>query len=347
MVDHESENKTFATGAENSTAKIGVLIINLGTPDGTDYWSMRRYLKEFLSDPRVIETNRVLWWFILNGIILTTRPARSGKAYASIWNRELDESPLRTITRAQSDLLGASLSGKFPNIIVDWAMRYGTPSIAEKIEGLKSKGCDRILLFSLYPQYSAATIATANDKAFDALAKMRWQPAVRTAPSYEADPAYISALVQSMEHSIAGLGWQPDVVLASFHGLPQSYVDKGDPYQRQCEVTVEHMREQLGWDEKRLQLTFQSRMGKEQWLLPYTDKTLESLAREGVRNIAVITPGFAADCIETLEEIAMEGRDIFLENGGENFAAIPCLNDSPEGIGVLEAVIMRELQGWI
>jgi len=342
-----SENNTFIASAENSTAKIGVLIINLGTPDGTDYWSMRRYLKEFLSDPRVVETNRVLWWFILNGIILTTRPTRSGKAYASIWNTERDESPLRTITRSQSDLLGASLAAKFPDIIVDWAMRYGTPSIAQKIEGLKSKGCDRILLFSLYPQYSAATIATANDKAFDALAKMRWQPAVRTAPSYEADPTYISALVQSMESSIAKLGWQPDVVLASFHGLPQSYVDKGDPYQRQCEVTVEHMREQLGWDEKRLRLTFQSRMGKTQWLLPYTDKTLENLAREGVKNIAVITPGFAADCIETLEEIAMEGRDIFLENGGENFAAIPCLNDSLAGIGVLEAVVMRELQGWI
>ena len=335
------------SGIENNSSKIGVLIINLGTPDGTDYWSMRRYLKEFLSDPRVIETNRVLWWFILNGIILTTRPTRSGKAYASIWNRELDESPLRTITRAQSDLLGVSLAAKYPDIIVDWAMRYGTPSIAEKIEGLRAKGCDKILLFSLYPQYSAATIATANDKAFDALATMRWQPAVRTAPSYEADPTYISALVQSMERSIAALGWQPDVVLASFHGLPQSYVDKGDPYQRQCEVTVEHMREWLGWDEKRLRLTFQSRMGREPWLQPYTDKTLESLARDGIKNIAVITPGFAADCIETLEEIAMEGRDIFLENGGENFAAIACLNDSPEGIGVLEAVVVRELQGWI
>jgi len=347
MRDPDIENSTLEAVAEQNTLKIGVLIINLGTPDGTGYWPMRRYLKEFLSDPRVVETNRVLWWFILNGIILTTRPTRSGKAYASIWNRELDESPLRTITRSQSDLLSASLGAKFPDLIVDWAMRYGTPSIVEKIEGLKSKGCDRILLFSLYPQYSAATIATANDKAFEALAKMRWQPAVRTVPSYEADPTYISALVQSMERSIAGLGWQPDVVLASFHGLPQSYVDKGDPYQRQCEVTVEHMREKLGWDETRLRLTFQSRLGKEQWLLPYTDKTLESLAREGVKNIAVITPGFAADCIETLEEIAMEARDIFLENGGENFVAIPCLNDSPEGIGVLEAVVMRELQGWI
>jgi len=308
---------------------------------------MRRYLKEFLSDPRVIETNRYLWWFILNGIILTTRPARSGKAYASIWNNELDESPLRTITRSQCDLLKISLNDKLPDLIVDWAMRYGTPSIAEKVAGLKSQGCDRILLFPLYPQYSAATTATANDKAFDALGTMRWQPAVRTVPSYEADPVYIAALVQSLKQSIAGLDWQPEVVLASFHGLPQAYVDKGDPYQRQCEVTVELMREMLGWDENRLRLTFQSRFGPAQWLQPYTDKTIEKLAQEGVKNIAVIAPGFAADCIETLEEIAIEACEIFHDNGGENFTAIPCLNDSPEGIGVLEAVVMRELQGWI
>jgi protoporphyrin/coproporphyrin ferrochelatase len=347
MHDDASKGEKTELMNQKDTGKIGVLLINLGTPDATDYWSMRRYLKEFLSDARVVETNRVLWWFILNCIILTTRPGRSGKAYASIWNKELDESPLRTITRGQSDKLKASLADKLPNVIVDWAMRYGTPSIGEKIERLKSQGCDRILLFSLYPQYSAATIATANDKAFDALAKMRWQPAVRTVPSYEADPAYISALVQSMEQSIAGLGWQPDVVLASFHGLPQAYVDKGDPYQHQCEVTTDLMRQKLGWGEDRLKLTFQSRMGRAQWLQPYTDKTIESLARDGVKNIAVITPGFAADCIETLEEIAIEGRDIFLEHGGENFAALPCLNDSAQGIDVLEAVVMRELQGWI
>lgn len=341
------QDDEFELSGDTNTSKVGVLLINLGTPDGTGYWPMRRYLKEFLSDARVIETNRVLWWFILNGIILTTRPGRSGKAYAAIWNKERDESPLRTITRSQSDLLKASLEGKYPDIKVDWAMRYGTPSIAEKIAALKSQGCDRILLFSLYPQYSAATTATANDTAFEALATMRWQPAVRTTPSYEAEPAYISALVQSMKQSIAKLGWQPEVVLVSFHGLPQSYVDKGDPYQRQCEVTAKLMRQQLGWDEKRLQLTFQSRMGRAPWLQPYTDKTLEKLARDGVKNIAVITPGFAADCIETLEEIAIEARELFLENGGENFAAIPCLNDSPEGIGVLETIVMRELQGWI
>jgi len=333
--------------SQQNTGKVGVLLVNLGTPDGTGYWPMRRYLKEFLSDPRVIETNRYLWWFILNGVILTTRPGRSGKAYASIWNNELDESPLRTITRSQCDLLKTSLNAKLPNLIVDWAMRYGTPSIAEKVAGLKSQGCDKILLFALYPQYSAATTATANDKAFDALRKMRWQPAVRTVPSYEADPAYIAALVQSLKQSLARLDWQPEVVLASFHGLPQAYVDKGDPYQRHCEVTVELMRKDLEWDENRLRLTFQSRFGPAQWLQPYTDKTIEKLALEGVKNIAVIAPGFAADCIETLEEIAIEACEIFHDNGGENFAAIPCLNDSPEGIGVLETVVMRELQGWI
>jgi len=347
MLDRTAKEGRSELMKKNSTAKVGVLIVNLGTPDATSYWPMRRYLKEFLSDPRVIETNRYLWWFILNFIVLTIRPGRSGKAYAAIWNTERDESPLRTITRSQYELLQRSFTNKIPNISVDWAMRYGTPSIAEKMEKLRSQGCDRILLFSLYPQYSAATIATANDKAFDALRKMRWQPAVRTAPSYEGDPAYISALVYSLRKSITKLGWQPDVVLASFHGLPQSYVDKGDPYLQHCEVTVKLMRKMLGWDEKRLKLTFQSRFGPAKWLQPYTDKTIEQLARDGVKNIAIIAPGFAADCIETLEELAVEGRDIFVKNGGENFAALPCLNDSAEGINVLETVIMRELQGWI
>lgn len=350
MLDRSATDRGSLSAAQsNSTAvnKTGVLLINLGTPDATGYWPMRRYLKEFLSDPRVIETNRYLWWFILNGFILTTRPGRSGKAYASIWNKELDESPLRTITRNQSRKLGGSMADKLPDVVVDWAMRYGRPSIADKINKLKSQGCDRILLFSLYPQYSASTIATANDKAFDALRKIRWQPAVRTTPSYETDPTYISALVRSLEQWIAGLDWQPEVVLASFHGLPQSYVDKGDPYQHQCAETVEHMRQLLGWDESKLKLTFQSRFGPAEWLQPYTDKTIEKLAAEGVKNIAVIMPGFAADCIETLEEIAIEARECFLENGGENFTTVPCLNDSPEGMAVLEAVVLRELQGWI
>lgn len=332
---------------EEGVRRVGVLLINLGTPDGTGFWPMRRYLKEFLSDVRVIETNRFLWWFILNGIILTTRPTRSGKAYASIWNNDLDESPLRTITRSQSDLLGEALAKKSSDIVVDWAMRYGTPSIEEKIENLISQGCDRILLFPLYPQYSAATMATANDKAFEALKKLRWQPAVRTVPAYEADSAYITALVYSLRKCLTKLDWKPEVVLASFHGLPQSYVDKGDPYQHHCAVTVESMQKMLDWQDGDIRLTFQSRFGPAAWLQPYTDETIKNLALEGVKSILVIMPGFAADCIETLEEIAIEARDIFLENGGENFLALPCLNDSSEGINVLEAVAMRELQGWI
>ncbi len=347
MRDEISTLEAPDTGRDDRHSKVGVLLINLGTPDATSYWPMRRYLKEFLSDQRVIETNRYLWWFLLNVIILTNRPRRSGEAYASIWNKELDESPLRTITRSQAKLISASFAEKLPNVVVDWAMRYGTPSIAEKLDVLTSAGCDKILLFPLYPQYASATVATANDKAFDALKKMRRQPAIRTVPSYEADPVYISSLVTSMKKSMADLDWEPEVVLASFHGLPKEYVDKGDPYQEQCKVTYECMRAALGWDETRFKLTFQSRFGPAEWLQPYTDKTIEQLARDGVKNIAVIAPGFAADCVETLEELAVEAAEIFHENGGENFAALPCLNDSPEGLDVIEAVVMRELQGWI
>ncbi len=327
--------------------RVGVLVINLGTPDGTDYWSMRRYLKEFLSDRRVIETNRLLWWPLLNGIILTTRPSKSGEAYASIWNKELDESPLRTITRSQSEKVAEAIGARFPNVIVDWAMRYGQPSIADRLQALKDQGCDRILLFALYPQYSAATSATVFDKAFDALKQMRWQPAIRTNPPYHDDPAYIDAVAQSLKASVAQLDWEPEVVIASYHGLPKEYFDKGDPYHCHCHKTTRLLREALGWDENRLKLTFQSRFGKAEWLQPYTDKTVEALAQSGVRNLAIITPGFASDCVETLEEIAMEVGEIFHENGGENFAAIPCLNDSDASIAMLDTLLTRELQGWV
>ncbi len=326
--------------------RVGVLLINLGTPDATDYWSMRRYLKEFLSDGRVVETNRALWWFILNVIILTKRPSRSGEAYKSIWNKERDESPLRTITRDQSDKLSKALSSR-PEIVVDWGMRYGNPTTASRIEALKEQGCDRILLFPLYPQYAAATTATACDKAFDALKKMRWQPAVRVVPPYHDDPVYIGALAESLKAEIAKLDFDPEIVIASFHGLPVEYFMKGDPYHCQCAKTARLLREALGWDEKELQLTFQSRFGKAEWLQPYTDKTIERLAKEGVKNLAVITPGFVADCVETLEEIAMEAGEIFHEAGGENFAAIPCLNASSSGMRVIQSVVERELSGWI
>ncbi len=326
--------------------KVGVLLLNLGTPDATDYWSMRRYLKEFLSDRRVIEVNPVLWWFILNGPVLTKRPFSSGEAYRSIWNKKRDESPLRTISRAQAEKLDKALKGK-GKVVVDWGMRYGNPSTKSRIEALKEQGCDRILLFALYPQYAAATTATAYDKAFDALKQMRWQPAIRTVPPYHDDPAYIDALAKSLKREVGKLKWKPDVILASFHGLPKEYFDKGDPYHCHCARTTRLLREKLGWSEDFLRMTFQSRFGKAEWLQPYTDKTVEALAMDGVKNLAIVTPGFAADCVETLEEIVVENGDIFKEAGGENFAAIPCLNASPEGMKVIESVVTRELKGWV
>jgi ferrochelatase len=326
--------------------KVGVLLINLGTPDSTGYLDMRRYLKEFLSDRRVIEVNRVVWWFILNGPVLTKRPFSSGEAYRTIWNEERDESPLRTITRAQAEKLAEALK-RDKRIVVDWGMRYGNPSTRSRIEALKEQGCERILLFALYPQYAAATTATAYDKAFDALKEMRWQPAIRTVPPYHDDPVYIDALAKSLKREVAKLKWKPEVILASYHGLPVEYFEKGDPYHCHCARTTRLLREKLGWSEDFLRMTFQSRFGKAEWLQPYTDKTVEALAKDGVKNMAVVTPGFAADCVETLEEIAGENGEIFHENGGENFAAIPCLNDSAEGMKVIQSIVERELMGWV
>jgi ferrochelatase len=330
-----------------AAGRIGVLLINLGTPDDTSYRSMRRYLKEFLSDRRVIETNRLIWWPILNGIVLTTRPKKSGRAYDSIWNRERNESPLRTVTRAQAEKLAAGMQAAHPTVIVDWAMRYGTPSIRERLISLQRQGAGRILLFPLYPQYSAATTATANDKAFEALMGLRWQPAIRTVPPYYDDPVYIEALAISIRTALAGLDFEPDVMLASFHGLPKAYFLKGDPYPCHCQKTTRLLREALGLDESKLRLTFQSRFGRAEWLQPYTDETVRRLAEEGVKRLAVVTPGFAADCVETLEEIAGQNAEIFREHGGERFAAIPCLNDSDEGMRVIRSVVERELQGWV
>jgi protoporphyrin/coproporphyrin ferrochelatase len=328
-----------------SYGRIGVLLMNLGTPDATTYWPMRRYLKEFLSDRRVIETNPVIWWLILNFIVLSRRPARSGEAYRAIWNKERDESPLRTITRRQSDHIAAVLA-KDPRIEVDWAMRYGNPSVQSRLEALQKAGCDRILLFPLYPQYCAATTATACDKAFDALKTMRWQPSVRAVPPYYDDPGYIGALAASMRESLARLDFEPEMVIASFHGLPVEYFEKGDPYYCHCAKTTRLLREALGWNEENLILTFQSRFGRAEWLKPYTAQTIEELARRGVKRLAVITPGFSADCVETLEEIAIQGAEMFREHGGENFAALPCLNDTPQSIAALTGIIKRELSGW-
>ncbi len=327
--------------------KIGVLLVNLGTPDGTDFRSMRRYLREFLSDKRVIEWPRALWYPILYGIVLNTRPTKSGKAYDEIWNRELDESPLRTITRSQADKLAADMTDPDGRIVVDWAMRYGNPSIPSRLEHLREQGCERLLVFPLYPQYSASTTATVNDVVFNELTKLRWQPALRTVPPYHDDPAYIDALAVSIEQSLASLDFEPELVLASFHGIPQSYFKKGDPYHCHCHKTTRLVRERLGWPADKLKITFQSRFGPEEWLQPYTDKTVESLAKSGVKKLAIINPGFVADCLETLEEIAGEAGEIFEEHGGEHFAHIPCLNDSAEGMSVLKTIVERELSGWI
>jgi ferrochelatase len=326
--------------------KIGVLLVNLGTPDATDYWSMRRYLKEFLSDRRVIETNRVLWWFVLNVIILSRRPQAKGRDYDKIWNREKNEGPLKTITRAQRDKLAESFSGN-EKIVVDWAMRYGNPSIAARLKFLQDEGCDRVLVVPLYPQYAAATTATVGDKVFEALARMRWQPALRIAAPWHDDPVYIAAVTDSLKAELAKLSWQPDVILASFHGVPLEYLLKGDPYYCQCAKSARLMRERLGLDEQKFAMTFQSRFGKAEWLQPYTDKTVEALAKSGVKNLAVVTPGFVADCLETIEEIGMENAGIFREHGGKNFTAIPCLNDSEAGMKVIGHVVARELAGWV
>lgn len=329
------------------SGKVGVLLVNLGTPDGTDYRSMRRYLKEFLTDKRVIEWPKALWYPILFGIVLNTRPQKSSKAYEEIWNKERDESPLRTITRSQSDKLSGMLDGAGDRVVVDWAMRYGNPSIPSRLEHLRAQGCDRLLVFPLYPQYSASTTATVNDVVFRELLKMRWQPALRTVPPYHDDPVYIDALATSIETTLAGLDFEPETVLASFHGIPQSYFRKGDPYHCHCHKTTRLLRERLGWPEDRLRITFQSRFGPEEWLQPYTDKTVEALAGSGMKRIAVVNPGFVADCLETLEEIAGEAGEIFHENGGEQFAHIPCLNDSAQGMEVIGTIVHRELSGWI
>jgi len=326
--------------------RIGVLLLNLGTPDATSYWPMRRYLKEFLSDERVIEEPKWKWWPILNLIILTTRPSKKGKDYETIWNKAKNEGPLKTITRSQAEKLQARLSAS-PRILVDWAMRYASPTTESRLRWLQEQGCDRILLVPLYPQYAAATTATACDQAFRALMKMRWQPAVRVAPAYHDDPAYIEAVAASMTRDLARLDFEPERIIATFHGMPQKYFEAGDPYHCQCQKTSRLVREKLGIPKERWLTTFQSRFGNDPWLQPYTDMTVERLAKEGVKRLALVAPGFSADCLETLEELDGENRHIFEGNGGERFAYLPALNDSAEGLDVIEAVVRRELMGWV
>jgi ferrochelatase len=331
--------------AEAGPERIGVLLVNLGTPDTADAKGVRVYLKEFLSDPRVIEDQGLLWKLILNGIILRRRPRTKALDYRKIWNFENNESPLKTITRSQAQKLAAAIAED--HVVVDWAMRYGNPSIKSRIEALTAQGCSRLLVVPLYPQYSAATSATVCDEVFRALTSLRAQPTLRVSPPYYDDPDYFEALAVSINAHLATLPFQPELILASFHGMPQKYVDQGDPYFSQCVATTEGLRKRLGLDASRLILTFQSRFGNDVWLQPYTDKTVEKLAKDGVRRLAVVTPGFAADCLETLEEIAQENAHIFKQNGGEQFAAIRCLNDSEAGMDVIRQLVLRELQGWI
>jgi protoporphyrin/coproporphyrin ferrochelatase len=326
---------------------IGVLLVNLGTPDAATPEAVRRYLKEFLTDPRVIEKDTLFWKFLLNGLILPIRSRRKARDYQKIWNREKDESPFKTITRSQAEKLGIILEPLGKHVIVDWAMRYASPSIASRLEALTSQGCERILVMPLYPQYSAATTATVCDEVFRFMERKRRQPALRVLPAYYDDPYYIEVLASSLTAELRALPFTPDVIVASFHGMPKEYVQKGDPYEAQCVRTTELLRAQLGFDDKKLMLTFQSRFGRAKWLEPYTINTVKALAKKGVKNLVVITPGFSSDCIETLEEIAVENAHVFKRHGGEHFVAIPCLNDSEAGMLMIWQLAMRELKGWV
>tara|TARA_R110002095_G_scaffold163758_6_gene141923 strand:+ start:118 stop:1155 length:1038 start_codon:yes stop_codon:yes gene_type:complete len=331
---------------EQAEEKTGLVIVNLGTPEGTDFWSVRRYLKEFLSDQRVIEVNPILWKLILNLFILTFRPSKTAKAYKAVWRQDTNESPLRYYTRKQGEKLASALSNH-KGVEVSWAMRYGSPSLKEVLHDLEQKGCKRLVVLPLYPQYSATTTATVNDEVFRCLMKMRWQPTLRIAPPYESHPKYIQALRNSIMTHLETLDWMPEKIFVSFHGVPVEYIEKGDPYKAFCERTFHALQEAMPEKAPPLLLTFQSRFGPREWLQPYTDKTLEALAQDGLKKVAVIAPGFASDCIETLEEIQIEACEIFEKAGGTHFTQIPCLNDNEDAISLLAELSKNSLGGWI
>ena len=317
--------------------KTGVLLINLGTPDSTNWWDIRAYLKEFLSDRRVIEVNPVVWQIILNFFILTFRPSKTAKAYKEIWMKDVNKSPLRFYTERQAEKLSNKMKNE--NFIVDFAMRYGNPSIKSKIEKMHKDGCEKLIIFPLYPQYASPTTATVCDEVFRSLMKMRWQPAIKIIPHYESEPLYIDAIVNSINKKMQEIDWRPDLVVASYHGIPKKYFDKGDPYHCYCQKTTRLISEKF----KQVEIitTFQSRFGPQEWLQPYTDKTLERLPKEGKKNILVISPGFASDCVETLEEISIQGKESFEKAGGNKFEFIPCLNDNNDHINLLEYLIKK------
>ena len=319
--------------------KTGILLVNLGTPVSTNWWDIRKYLKEFLSDRRVIEVNPILWKLILNLFILTFRPSKTAQAYKKIWLKDTNESPLRYFTRNQAEKLKQRVGNK--NTIIDFAMRYGEPSIKSKLHMLKDEGCENIIILPLYPQYAAATTATVCDEVYRTLMGMRRQPSLQIIPHYESEPLYINSLVKSIERKIKNINWKPDLIIASYHGIPKKYFDKGDPYHCYCHKTTRLLKESFPKIE--IQTTFQSRFGPQEWLKPYTDKTLESLPKQRVKNLLVICPGFASDCVETIEEINILGRETFLQNGGEKFDLIPCLNDNSDHIELLENLVKRYL----
>ena len=319
--------------------KTGVLIINLGTPDSTNWLDIRRYLKEFLSDRRVIEINPILWQLILNLIILNVRPSKTAKAYKEIWMKDINMSPLLYYTKKQAEKISNSIAGD--NIIIDFAMRYGNPSIKSKIQKLHEHGCEKLIILPLYPQYAAATTATVCDEVYRTLMAMRWQPSLKIIPHYESDPLYIDALINSINTKLEMIDWKPDLILASYHGIPKKYFDKGDPYHCYCHKTTRLISEKF--NKIKIKTTFQSRFGPEEWLQPYTDKTLESLPKEGLKNVLAICPGFSSDCVETLEEILIQGKESFMEAGGENFDMIPCLNDSDDHIKLLNNLIKQNI----
>ena len=317
--------------------KTGVLLVNLGTPDSTSWLDIRKYLKEFLSDRRVIEVNPIIWQIILNLFILTFRPSKTAKAYKEIWMKDINMSPLKYYTQMQAKKLGDRMNNK--DVIIDYAMRYGNPSINSKIKKLQEEGCENLIILPLYPQYAAATTATVCDEVYRSLMKIRWQPSLQIIPHYESEPLYIDALINSINKKIADITWKPDLIIASYHGIPKKYFDKGDPYQCYCQKTSRLIKEKF--TKIPIKTTFQSRFGPQEWLQPYTDKTFEKLPSEGVKNILVICPGFASDCVETLEEILIQGKESFLNSGGKNFDLIPCLNDNNDHIDLFEKLIGR------
>ena len=317
--------------------KTGILLINLGTPDSTSWWDIRKYLKEFLSDKRVIEVNPVLWQILLNLFILNFRPSKTAHAYKKIWFKETNESPLRYYTRHQTQKLKQKI--KSENVLIDFAMRYGNPSIKSKLKQLKKAGCENIIILPLYPQYAAATTATVCDEVYRTLMQMRWQPSLQVIPHYESEPLYITSLVKSIEKKIKSINWKPELIITSYHGIPKKYFDKGDPYHCYCHKTTRLIKEKFNLID--IQLTFQSRFGPQEWLTPYTDKTLKSLPEKGIKNLLIICPGFASDCVETLEEIDIQGRESFLKNGGEKFDLIPCLNDSSDNIELFSSLVKK------